>query len=77
MNVDPTDPDTFEDGEDGGEDGPGEIALEAPEADTTEQRTHALRQREAPLTARGGEEADPADAAEQAREVEVNEDEYR
>lgn len=30
MNVDPTDPDTFEDGEDGGEDGPGEIALEAP-----------------------------------------------
>lgn len=75
MAADPTDPDTFEDDEEvtGLED------VEAPEADTVEQRASLLQHRDSPMTSRDPTaEADPADAAEQARVVEVDEDEeYR
>lgn len=73
MPVDPTDPDTFEDTY---EEEPEETEFEAPEADAAEQHAELLRQRNEPITGRS-EEMNPADAAEQARVVEVNEDEYR
>lgn len=76
MSVDPTDPDTFEDTyEDEPEETP--AGLEAPREDAAEQRTGLLRQWQTPITGRESGEADPADAADQAREVELNEDEYR
>ncbi|AXK31559.1 hypothetical protein DVA86_01755 [Streptomyces armeniacus] len=74
MTVDPTDPDTFEDTY---EDEPDETRFEAPEEDAAEQHAELLQQRDVPITDRGPDEADPADAAEQSRVVEVNEDEYR
>lgn len=74
MPVDPTDPDTFEDAY---EDEPDEERLEAPREDAAEQHAELLRQHSVPITGRGSVEVDPADAAEQAREVELNEDEYR
>jgi hypothetical protein len=75
MSVDPTDPETFRDVY---EEEPEESAgFEAPEADAAEQQAELLRQRSEPMTGRGSDEVDPADAAEQDREVEVNEDEYR
>ena len=73
MSVDPTDPDTFEDTY---EDEPEVTEFEAPEADAAEQQTELLRQRNEPITGRS-DEVDPADAAEQAQVVEINEDEYR
>lgn len=74
MSVDPTDPDTFDDAY---EDEPEESPLDAPEEDAAEQHAELLQQRDVPITERGTDEADPADAAEQARVVEMNEDEYR
>lgn len=74
MPVDPTDPDTIEDTY---EDEPEGVRFDAPEEDTAEQHAELLRQRDVPITERGNDEADPADAAEQARVVEENEDEYR
>ncbi|THA24641.1 hypothetical protein E4198_07685 [Streptomyces sp. RKND-216] len=74
MSVDPTDPETFDDAY---EEEPEGAELEAPEADAAEQQADLLRQRSEPMTGRGSDEVDPADAAEQARVVEVNEDEYR
>lgn len=74
MAVDPTDPDTFEDVY---EEEPEDTGLEAAEADAAEQHAELLRQRHEPITDRGLAEVDPADAAEQSRVVEVNEDEYR
>jgi hypothetical protein len=61
---------------------PGEagLDLEAPEADSAEQRAELLQHEDAPLTPRPSdqaEEADPADAAEQRRVVELDEDDYR
>lgn len=50
--------------------------IEAPEADAVEQHTDLLRRRDLPVTDRT-EEADAADAAEQARVVELDEDDYR
>ena len=76
MAVDPTDPDTFEDTyEDEPEEIPG--GLEAPREDAAEQHTDLLRHWQTPITDRESTEADPADAVDQAREVELNEDEYR
>lgn len=76
MTVDPTDPETFEDVYE--EEPETETGLEAPAEDTAEQHAGLLRQQERPITGRGGsDEVDPADAADQAREVELNEDEYR
>lgn len=74
MPVDPTDPDTFEDAY---EEETEETDFEAPDADAAEQQADLLRQRNEPITGRDVHEADPADAAEQARVVESNEDEYR
>jgi hypothetical protein len=57
-----------------------ELDLEAPEADSAEQRAELLQHEDAPLTPRPSdqaEEADPADAAEQRRVVELDEDDYR
>ncbi|MGD3107774.1 hypothetical protein [Streptomyces sp. YGL11-2] len=74
MRVDPTDPDTFED--DSSTVTLTEIDVEAPEADAAEQHTDLAPHRDEPL---GGMEysANEADRAEQARVVELNEDEYR
>jgi hypothetical protein len=76
MSVDPTDPDTFEDVYEDEAEGE-ERAFETPPEDAAEQHADLLRHREEPMTDRGGDEVDPADAAEQALEVETNEDEYR
>ncbi|MGP3972902.1 hypothetical protein ACTWQF_02505 [Streptomyces sp. 8N114] len=83
MSVDPTDPETIDpydayDAYDSYEEEPeGNGAPEAPEADAAEQQADLLAQRDDPLTGRSYHEVDPADAAEQARVVELNEDEYR
>lgn len=80
--IDPTDPQIFHDDEpteptDIGAAADGDRNVEAPEADTAEQRTH--------ITPDGDEEpidldpttANPADVAEQYRIVETDEDDYR
>ncbi|WP_327288882.1 hypothetical protein [Streptomyces sp. NBC_01198] len=57
-----------------------DLDLEAPEADSAEQQTELLQQRDDPVTARPSdqdEEADPADLAEQRRVVAQDEDDYR
>ncbi|CAM3114294.1 hypothetical protein ACH4LN_21730 [Streptomyces albus] len=78
MPVDPTDPETFEDAYDAyEEEPPGTESPEAAEADAAEQQADLLHQRDEPLISGGFREVDPADAAEQARVVELNEDEYR
>lgn len=74
MSVDPTDPESIEDvyeDEPEGSDDP-----ETPEADAAEQRAELLRQRDTPLTGRDSG-ASTADALEQSRVVEENEDDYR
>jgi hypothetical protein len=80
MSQDPKDPESFDEFLDAEQDQElfrEELDDEAPEADTAEQRFALLRAHDTPLTARGTEEADPADAAEQARAVEADDDEYR
>jgi hypothetical protein len=72
MSVDPRDPDTFE--EDLGAE---ESDSETSEADAAEQHAELLQHRDAPVSERAADSVNPADAAEQARVVEVNEDEYR
>ncbi|AKH84660.1 hypothetical protein AA958_23385 [Streptomyces sp. CNQ-509] len=83
MAVDPQDSDTFDEparrtGRRGRADEPAERDAETPEADAAEQRAE-VDQRDEDVTPgeRGGDEANPADAAEQARVVEQDEDEYR
>ncbi|MFF2812457.1 hypothetical protein ACFVT2_35845 [Streptomyces sp. NPDC058000] len=74
MHVDPTDPDTFEEATNG----PAltQIDVEAPEADAAEQHAELAPQRDETVT--GSEfSSNEADRAEQARVVELNEDEYR
>ncbi|MEU9120509.1 hypothetical protein AB0C96_11710 [Streptomyces sp. NPDC048506] len=72
MRVDPTDPDTFEDESDATE-----FDVEAPEADAAEQYAELAPQRDDSLTRIDPGAANEADLAEQARVVELNEDEYR
>lgn len=72
MRVDPTDPETFTDESDATD-----IDVEAPEADTAEQYADLAPRRDEPLTVHDPDEANEADLAEQARVVELNEDEYR
>lgn len=55
----------------------GELGDETPEGDAVEQRQEVLRLRDEPLSERVSEEADPADAAEQARVVELDDEDYR
>ena len=73
MTVDPTDPETF-----ANEDEPQELDPDTPEADAAEQRT-ALEPQEdtGPLTVGDRADADEGDLAEQARVVELDEDDYR
>ncbi|MEF3115855.1 hypothetical protein [Streptomyces chrestomyceticus] len=72
MPVDPTDPDTFEDETDASE-----IDVEAPEADAAEQQADLSPHRDDPLTGIDPGSADEADRAEQARVVDLDEDDYR
>lgn len=56
----------------------GDLELEAPEADSAEQRTDLLQHRDEPVTSRPADrdgEANPADTAEQRRVVALDEDE--
>ncbi|WP_329271228.1 hypothetical protein [Streptomyces sp. NBC_01451] len=81
MDVDPTDPEIFEETrhpEDyEGEDNATEFDVEAPEADAAEQRTDVTPQHDAPLTGENTDRANEADLAEQARVVKLDEDDYR
>ncbi|MFF4601624.1 hypothetical protein ACFY12_02545 [Streptomyces sp. NPDC001339] len=75
MPVDPTDPDTFEDLEDTDA---ADIDVEAPEADAAEQHAELAPHHDNSLPAGADpDSANEADRAEQARVVELNEDEYR
>jgi len=71
MTVDPSDPDTFEEALEE------DLDADAPEADAAEQHTDLLQHRDDPLTGRDRDAANDADAAEQARVVEIDEDDYR
>jgi len=71
MAVDPTDPETFDQEEDRDE-----LDTEAPEADAAEQHADLTPQHDEPLTG-GDDNANEADRAEQARIVELDEDDYR
>ncbi|MFF8830233.1 hypothetical protein [Streptomyces sp. NPDC015131] len=74
MTVDPTDPETFA-AENGEATAPED--QEAPEADAAEQHTELRQRSDEPLTRIDPSVANPADAAEQARVVETDEDDYR
>lgn len=71
MTVDPSDPESFEGVQ---PDGPGQ---ETPEADAAEQRAELRPEGDEPLTEVDRNGADEADAAEQARVVTHDEDDYR
>jgi hypothetical protein len=75
MSVDPTDPDTFEEEEDENE----AVSRdeEVPEADASEQHTDVRPEHDDPLTGIDRDAANEADAAEQARIVTLDEDDYR
>ncbi len=76
MAVDPTEPDTFEDTFKD-EDGAREFDVEAPENDAVEQLADVTPHGDAPLTGENTDRANEADLAEQARVVELDEDDYR
>ncbi|MFF7731022.1 hypothetical protein [Streptomyces sp. NPDC008001] len=76
MPVDPTDPDTFEDFDEEDADVT-EFDTEAPEADAAEQHADLAPQHDDPLTALDPGAANVADLAEQARVVDLDEDDYR
>ncbi|MFJ6939347.1 hypothetical protein [Streptomyces sp. NPDC101132] len=71
MTADPTEPDTFQDelGE--------TLDAEAPEADAAEQHTELTPSEDEPPTGHDRGEAADGDAAEQARVVALDEDDYR
>lgn len=71
MTVDPSDPETFEDVE------PDEPDEETPEADAAEQQADLRPEEDEPLTDIDPGAADEGDAAEQARIVTLDEDDYR
>ncbi|KUN27500.1 hypothetical protein AQJ23_12305 [Streptomyces antibioticus] len=71
MAYDPSDPDTFENGE------PVELDVEAPEDDAAEQQTDVTADRDDPLTGVDPALANEADLVEQARVVRTDEDDYR
>ncbi|WP_326720802.1 hypothetical protein OHT59_16265 [Streptomyces sp. NBC_00243] len=73
MTVDPADPETF-----ANDDEPEELDPEAPEADAAEQRKGLEPQEgDGLLTVGDPASADEGDLAEQARVVELDEDDYR
>ncbi|NGO08579.1 hypothetical protein G5C60_13340 [Streptomyces sp. HC44] len=71
MTVDPTDPEILEEPESP------EFDVEAPEADAAEQHADLAPRRDEPLTGSDPDNANEADRAEQARIVELDEDDYR
>ncbi|GAA2952691.1 hypothetical protein [Streptomyces enissocaesilis] len=77
MTVDPTDPDTFVEVEEESLDAPGVLDDDVSEADAAEQHTEWLENHDAPLTGVDPGSANEADAAEQARVVALDEDDYR
>ncbi|QKW09000.1 hypothetical protein HUT18_24065 [Streptomyces sp. NA04227] len=87
MTVDPSDPETFDEADTLAAPGtaqrhgsPGsyeETDVEAPEADAAEQHTELSPRRDEPLDRGGRDDADEGDRAEQARVVELDEDDYR
>ncbi|KUH40129.1 MULTISPECIES: hypothetical protein [Streptomyces] len=77
MTVDPTDPETLAElARENGTTATG-LAEETPEADAAEQHTELVPQADDPLTRIDPEVANEADAVEQARVVELDEDDYR
>ncbi|WP_156725929.1 hypothetical protein [Streptomyces apocyni] len=74
MTVDPTDPETFVESE---ETDAESLDAETPEADAAEQHTELRQQQDEPAPHYDPATANPADAAEQARVVELDEDDYR
>ena len=70
MTVDPTEPEIFDETEDA-------LDPEAPEADAAEQHTELTPQDDDLETVGDPDNANEADLAEQARVVEINEDDYR
>lgn len=79
MAVDPTDPETFEEDDEGRsialEDD--ELDEETPEADAAEQNTELQQRGDDPLPHIDPVAANEADAVEQARVVALDEDDYR
>ncbi|MEV5375421.1 MULTISPECIES: hypothetical protein [Streptomyces] len=76
MPVDPSNPDTFEDFDQEDADVT-EFDAEAPEADAAEQHADLAPHQDEPLDALHPDAANEADIAEQARVVELDEDDYR
>jgi hypothetical protein len=74
MAVDPTDPETFENGD--GEEVQ-EFDVEAPEVDAAEQHADVKPDRDDPLTGLDPDRANEADLVEQTRVVRLDEDDYR
>ncbi|MEU5576999.1 hypothetical protein ABZ791_17730 [Streptomyces huasconensis] len=74
MSVDPTDPETFEPDEDVST---AEPDVEAPEADAAEQQADLTPSRDDSLRDADPNAASEADLAEQARVVDLDEDDYR
>ncbi|WP_377269523.1 hypothetical protein [Peterkaempfera sp. SMS 1(5)a] len=73
----PADPDDLEELADQDETEAPELDIEAPEADAQEQHQELRQHRDDPDTGRAGYDANPADATEQRRVVELDEDDYR
>ncbi|MEU3045908.1 MULTISPECIES: hypothetical protein [unclassified Streptomyces] len=72
MTVDPTEPETFtQNGDSSAEDS------EVPEADAAEQHTEVRSERDDPVDRTDPASSNEADAAEQARVVSLDEDDYR
>ncbi|WP_151479061.1 hypothetical protein [Streptomyces albicerus] len=74
MTVDPTDPETLEDRDNTDET---EFDVEAPEADAAEQHADLAPHRDDAVTGGDPDSANEADRVEQARVVELDEDDYR
>ncbi|MDB1086861.1 hypothetical protein PJ985_04695 [Streptomyces sp. ACA25] len=73
MPIDPTEPDSLEEFPHEEEN----LDNEASEADAAEQRAELLEHRDVPLTGPVPAEANAADLAEQARVVELDDEDYR
>ncbi|MEV7725506.1 hypothetical protein AB0P15_12315 [Streptomyces sp. NPDC087917] len=71
MTVDPAEPETFRDRIEE------DLDAEAPEADAVEQRTDLRPEEDGPAATLEPGEADDADAADQARVVPLDEEDYR
>ncbi|MFF3287799.1 hypothetical protein [Streptomyces sp. NPDC003023] len=74
MSVDPTEPETFQEADDGNT---GTTDEEVPEADAAEQHTDVRSERDDPVNHVDPATANEADAVEQTRVVKLDEDDYR